>query len=76
MAVSLIDLIKPGDKVTILRPGGRNRDGSRDYTRVTGRATMRGPAGWVLNCDGPHGTPAIADEENIVSVPRLKYGHQ
>ena len=34
----------------------------------TGRAVMKGPAGWVLNMGGPHGTPAIATEDNIVAV--------
>ena len=36
--------------------------------RHTGRARIRGPHGWVLNMGGAHGTPAIADERNVVQV--------
>lgn len=35
---------------------------------LKGWAVMRGPAGWVLNCGGPHGTPKIASDTNTVSV--------
>lgn len=59
---SLVDAIGPGDRVTIVDRFGQER---------TGRAVMRGPAGWVLNMGGKHGTPAIATDENTVSV---KYG--
>jgi putative N-acetylmannosamine-6-phosphate epimerase len=51
--------ISAGDRVTIVNRFGQRR---------TGRAVMRGPAGWVLNMGGPHGTPAIADNESIVKV--------
>lgn len=34
----------------------------------TGRAVMRGPAGWVLNMGGAHGTPAIATPDNVTKV--------
>lgn len=76
----LCDHIRPGDRVTILRPAGRNRDGSYDYKPRTGRAVMRNreQGCWVLNLGGPHGTPGIADEENIVCVKRgneLIYGN-
>jgi hypothetical protein len=57
--MSILDNIKPGAKVTIV-----NRFGQRH----TGRAVMKGPAGWVLNMGGPHGTPDIATEENTVKV--------
>lgn len=70
---SLLDQIKAGDKITILVPGGRGLHG-REYAQRTGRAVMRGPAGWVLSMGGPHGTPGVACEENILHVPRLKYG--
>jgi hypothetical protein len=55
----ILDSIRHGDKVTILTPQGQER---------TGRAVMRGPAGWVLNMGGAHGTPGIASERNIVKV--------
>ncbi len=57
--LNLLDAIRAGDRVTIANRFGQNR---------TGRAVMRGPAGWVLNMGGPHGTPAIAELENIVAV--------
>jgi hypothetical protein len=58
--------IKPGSRVTIVTRLGQQR---------TGRAVMRGPAGWVLNMGGRHGTPAIADERNTVkaTAPRRLY---
>jgi hypothetical protein len=55
----LYDNIKPGSRVTIV-----NRFGQRH----TGRAIMRGPAGWVLNMGGRYGTPDIASPENVVKV--------
>lgn len=51
----------PGDRVTIVTPHGQTR---------TGRAVMKGPYGWVLNMGGPHGTPAVATDRNIVRVVR------
>ncbi len=33
---------------------------------------MRGPHGWVLNMGGAHGTPAVADDRNIVKVKPAK----
>ena len=59
----LIEAIRPGDRVTIV-----NRFGQTS----TGSAVMLGPAGWVLNMGGPHGTPAIATNENVVKVVRPK----
>jgi hypothetical protein len=60
---NLCDMIRPGDRVTILSPHG---------SRLSGRATMRNRQNgcWVLNLGGPHGTPGIADEENIIAVSR------
>ncbi len=55
----LFGKIKPGSRVTIMTPHGQER---------SGRAVMRGPAGWVLNMGGAHGTPGIATPENIVNV--------
>ena len=56
---SLVDVISAGCRVTIVDRFGKQR---------TGRAVMRGPYGWVLNLGGRHGTPGIANTENIVSV--------
>lgn len=55
----LFPLIKAGSKVTIV-----NRFGQPS----TGRAVMRGPAGWVLNLGGRYGTPGIATPENTTAV--------
>ena len=59
----ILDSIGPGDRVTIRTPHGSER---------TGRAVMRGPAGWVLNLGGAHGTPGIADERNIVKIKKAR----
>jgi hypothetical protein len=56
---TILDAIKSGDRVTIV-----NRFGQKS----TGRAVMRGPYGWVLNMGGKHGTPAVADNDNITNV--------
>ena len=69
----LEDTIKAGDRVTInVQMGAPYRDGHTEYREMTGRAVMRGPAGWVLNMGGKHGTPATANDENIVKVRRRK----
>ncbi len=60
---SLIECIRRGDRVTIV-----NRFGQES----TGRAVMPGPAGWVLNMGGPHGTPGIATSENVVRVRKSR----
>lgn len=52
-----------GDRVTIRTPHGQLR---------SGKAVMMGPNGWVLNMGGPHGTPGIANENNIVKVEHSK----
>lgn len=65
------DLIKAGDRVTILIPNGIGRNGV-EYKEATGRAVMRGPAGWVLNMGGRYGTPGIAGVSNTVRVRRSK----
>jgi len=56
---SLFNQIRPRDKVTIITPHG---------SKLTGRAVTKGPAGWVLNLGGRHGTPGIASEENVIAV--------
>lgn len=67
MTDELLNSIKAGDKVTIHVPNGIGRNG-QEWTAKTGTAVMRGPAGWVLNMGGKHGTPGIATEKNIISV--------
>lgn len=59
----LLATVRVNDRVTIRTPQGQER---------VGRAVMRGPAGWVLNLGGPHGTPGLATERNIVSVRPTK----
>lgn len=59
-----VDDIRVGDRVTIV-----NRFGQKS----TGRAVMRSThGGWVLNMGGRHGTPAVADSHNIVSVKKVR----
>ena len=55
----MFSLIRPGWRVTIVTPQGH---------KLKGRAVMRGPHGWVLNLGGPHGTPGIAHDGNVVGV--------
>lgn len=61
--MSILNTIRNGDRVTIV-----NRFGQKS----TGRATLRGPVGWVLNMGGRYGTPAVATEANIVKVVARK----
>lgn len=61
--------IKNGDKVTILIPNGFGRHG-QEWREKTGRAIMRGPAGWVLNMGGAYGTAGVATERNFVKAVR------
>lgn len=56
----LIDSVKHGDKVTIVKPDGK---------KVTGNAVMRSSTGgWVLNTGGEYGTTDLADDSNVVKV--------
>ena len=57
----LFDLIRAGDRVTVVDRFGGSR---------TGRAVMPGPAGWVLNMGGRYGTPAIANDDNVTRVTK------
>lgn len=61
----VVSQIRPGDRVTILTQQGQER---------SGRAVMYNAQQecWVLNMGGPHGTPGIANEENIVRVSKSK----
>lgn len=63
LRTALMRNVRAGDRVTIETPHGQRR---------TGRAVMVGPAGWVLDMGGPHGTRAIADAFNIVRITRAK----
>ena len=38
---------------------------------MKGRAVMKGPAGWVVNAGGKHGTPRVVSERNFI---RLRKG--
>jgi len=57
----LVDDIKAGSRVTIV---------GRDGRQMTGKAVMFNPKvdGWVLNMGGRYGKPAIATDDNVVSV--------
>jgi hypothetical protein len=59
----LMERIKAGMTVEIQTPHGKR----------SGRVVMRGPAGFVLNMREPYSLPMIADETNIVAVPKLRY---
>ncbi len=62
--MTLMQAIRPGDRVTIVDRFGQQH---------TGRAVMRSSVGgWVLNMGGPHGTPGLADESNTVKVKQRK----
>lgn len=68
---ALFASIKHGDTVTITIPSGQGRNGV-EYKEVTGWAVMKGPAGWVLNIGGKHGTPKIASPDCIVAVKKAR----
>jgi hypothetical protein len=36
--------------------------------QLKGRAVMKGPAGWVLNCGGRYGTPQVVSENNFIKL--------
>ena len=61
----LISQIRAGDRVTIRTSHGQEQ---------TGKAVMYNAQQqcWVLNMGGKHGTPGIADEENIVKVRKAR----
>jgi hypothetical protein len=47
--------------------------GGQEWTERSGKAVMRSAeGGWVLNMGGPHGTPGLANERNIVRVRKGK----
>lgn len=56
--------IEHGDHVTIVDRFGQKR---------SGKAVMRSShGGWVLNMGGRHGTPGLADDDNIVHVRKVR----
>jgi hypothetical protein len=55
--------IAHGDRVSIMNRFGQIH---------SGRAVMLGPAGWVLNMGGPHGTLGIATDSNVVAVKKRR----
>jgi hypothetical protein len=61
----VVSQIRPGDRVTIRTPHGQE---------LTGKAVMYNAKQqcWVLNLGGKHGTPGIADEENIIKVRKSR----
>lgn len=82
-ASDLLKTVKAGTRVTILVPNGKRivRDPKTGTARIetewkesSGRAVMRGPAGWVLNMGGQYGTPGIASEDNLVAVGKKRVG--
>lgn len=69
--MSLHESIRPGDRVTILVPAGFGRNG-QEWSQKTGRAVMKGPAGWVINLGGRYGTPGVAGPDNTVKVRKAR----
>lgn len=65
----LVASIRPRDKVTILVPNGRGRNGV-EYKEATGRAVICSGTHVALNMGGKYGTPGVATPENIVKVRR------
>lgn len=63
------DNIKAGDRVTFMQYAGLGLRGP-EFKPATGRAVMRGPAGWVLNMGGRYGTPAVCTPDKFVRATR------
>jgi predicted nucleic acid-binding Zn-ribbon protein len=71
--LQLLKSIRPGDRVTILVPAGRGRNG-QEWKESTGRAVIVSEGHVALNMGGQHGTPGVATVENLVSVRHAKRG--
>lgn len=69
--IEIVASIRPGDRVTILVPAGRGRDG-QEYKESSGRALICSGTHAVLNMGGRFGTPGVATPENIVSVRKAR----
>lgn len=65
----IISLCKPNDRVTILVPNGRGRNGI-EWKEATGSAVICSGDRVALNMGGPHGTPGVATAENVVKSGR------
>lgn len=60
---TVLDTIDAGDRLTIRTPHGG---------KVSGRAKLRGPAGWVFGA-GKHGASVwIATAENLVKIEKRR----
>lgn len=59
----VVDTIRFGDRITIVNRFGQRR---------RGRAVMRGSHGWVISLDTKYGSPAIANDANIVRIERKR----
>jgi hypothetical protein len=67
------DAIRAGDRVTFQSYNGLRLERGRtvpEFKPRTGRAVMRGPAGWVLNMGGPHGRPAVCGPDAFIRATR------
>jgi hypothetical protein len=42
---------------------------------MKGRAVMFGPAGWVVNCGGRHGTPKVVGPDNFIKFRKGRNRH-
>lgn len=69
--IEIVASIRPGDRVTILVPAGRGRDG-QEYKESSGRAVICSGTHAALNMGGRFGTPGVATPENIVSVRKAR----
>ena len=70
LAQQILDSVRPGDMVTIMVPAGMGREG-QEWKEASGKIVMRSShGGWVLNMGGKHGTPGVADVNNIVGIFR------
>lgn len=67
----LLASIRPGDRVTILISNGIGRNGI-EWKEKTGRCVVAPNGGSqinaVLNMGGPHGTPGVAADRNLVRI--------
>jgi hypothetical protein len=61
--------IGPGDHVKFNHP---LRGSDKVPQQGKGKVVMKGPAGWVLNTGGKHGTPGIVSADNYVSHRKAK----
>lgn len=66
-ATTLVQSIRPSDRVTILVPNGRGRNG-QEWKESTGKAVICSGTHAALNMGGKFGTPGLATPQNIVRV--------